>query len=271
MVDFNRYRYLCDNYKFNIYEIKDNVVYATGSVGSHITKEIIPQGIDFLKEFTIFKGMKLTGLNGADVYVTSETPYEQIEELYQAAQDEANARHQAEHEEFLKTPEGKEWLKKEEERKMREKAEKAEHELFVFHSKEEAFEALSAIKPCDLTSNETKLEDAVNFCKEVMTVLIKCEDLRLDHKELETALTNLGACTIDNASKKFRTNARTIGDILTKKNNIEFPLSVFTQIIGTSDESYRYGFSRAVDGGKKGWIGEWLYTQNQPEPGQRGE
>lgn len=272
MKDYNKYRYLCDNFCFDIFDIRDNVVYADGRPGRHITKEIIPNGIAFLKEFPVFKGLVLEDLNGADVFLTSETPYEKIEEVYQTALEETTARKQAEHEAFLKTPEGKKWLAEQEEKEKLAKAEKAEHDAFVFHSEEEVFEALKKIKPCDLTSNKTSVEDAVRFCKEVMTVLLKCEDLCPNHRKMEEALTALGACRYDDANKKFKTDAEKLSEVLTKKDNIEFPLSVLTQIIGSSYNSYKFGLQRATDGGKKySWVGEWLSAQSEPEPKQPGQ
>ena len=144
-----------------------------------------------------------------------------------------------------------------------------ENEIVPYKSFDEALLDLTSIDPCDLTSKQTSQQEAVAFCKKVMTILLRCEKLSFKDKqiqELSETLKTLGATTYENANEKFIADKKKFGEAVLSKGDIQFPLSVFTNIIDNNPESFRYGFSKAVEGGEEhSWIGEWLKTQNQKE------
>ncbi len=130
-------------------------------------------------------------------------------------------------------------------------------------TEEDIFKALKQIKPCDLTDENTTIEDAVEFCKDIMMVFVEAAELDLpppNQLRLVDTLKQLGACTYDNAAGQFKTDGKTLQ--IKAPNNVEFPLSFFSQIIGTTSRSYRYGYLKATDGGEKySWASEWIQAQ----------
>ena len=127
--------------------------------------------------------------------------------------------------------------------------------------------ALTEIEPANLKSSATSMEDAVRMCKAVMTVILKCEDLHFDDQqrtEFQETLKALGCATFDQADAKFKPlGDATIGEIVGKKNDIQFPLSAFTNLIDCSKETFDFGKAKMTDGGEKSsWVGEWLAAQD---------
>ena len=130
--------------------------------------------------------------------------------------------------------------------------------VIAYESELEFFEDLKDIQPCDLRDNNTRETDAVKFCKEIMECFVRSSKFTPNQDKLALLLYRLGACEYDKAAKKFLgLEPSSIGVSLNEKNNIEFPLSVFTQILNTSESSYKYGWAKAMDG----WIEDWLKTQ----------
>lgn len=139
---------------------------------------------------------------------------------------------------------------------------------FFYQSFNEALTVLKGIKPANLKSNYTSKTEAVRLCKEVLTVIQKCERLKFDTVKsymLQETLKSLGCVKYDEANDKFKTSgASMIGEVLGIKNNIEFPLSFFTNIVGVEQDTFHYGMSKAMDGGKENsWVGCWLAAQNK--------
>ncbi len=127
--------------------------------------------------------------------------------------------------------------------------------------------ALTKIKPADLKSSQTTIEDAITMCKEVMTVILKCQDLKFTEKEREdfgNALKALGCAKVEEASQKFQPlNDATVGEILNKKNNVQFPVWTFT-ILTDCRESFYYGLAKITDGGRENSdIAVWLNAQEK--------
>ena len=137
--------------------------------------------------------------------------------------------------------------------------EKESDKKLVFKNEEEFFEELKKIKPCDLRDENTKIKDAVEFCQAVL----KCFDAAgflPDQDKLALALYRMGACEYGKAAKHLLPiKDAYLRDVLTAKNNVQFPLSVFSQILNTEPDSYEYGWAKAKDV----WISNWLNTQKE--------
>ena len=56
-----------------------------------------------------------------------------------------------------------------------------------------------------------------------------------------------------------------MGEAISAKDNIEYPLSAFTQLLSSSPSSYDYGWSIISE--KGGWTQQWLDAQNTIEKG----
>ena len=137
----------------------------------------------------------------------------------------------------------------------------------IYRNVNEALEELKKINPADLTSDETTLAEAIRFCREVMTVLVGCDELQFteeQQRELSEQLKALGCVTYDAANKKYKSSAsfkRTIGT----PGSIEYPLSAFSQLIDTDRGTFLTGMDLITDGGMSGdgWTGRWLKAQKR--------
>ena len=236
--------------------VRDNAIYAIGLFGNSITEDIIPEGVKVLKD-SEYEKMILQDLNGVDVIIDKSTTVEEAINQWETKRNELSRKRQAEYNAWLKTPEGIKYQKDQEE-----KAKK--HEAFVYHSFEEAMTDISKIEPVDLKSNDVSMEEAVKFCEKVCTSILKCEDLRFTDeqmKQFSDALEAIGCTTYKKASMKFHSNKET-GIGIDEPNNIAFPLSAFSQLIGTDRDTFAFGLSKMTDGGlENSWIGIWLKAQ----------
>ena len=126
-------------------------------------------------------------------------------------------------------------------------------------NEEEFFKALSEITPCDLRDSKTTIKAALVFCTQVLSYFERAT-FRPDQDKLELSLYHMGACEYKKAAEHLLPikNAY-IEDILKAKNNVQFPLVVFSQILNTEPDSYEYGWAKA----KGGWISNWLNAQKE--------
>ncbi|MGN1201545.1 MAG: hypothetical protein ACI4R8_04770 [Candidatus Caccovivens sp.] len=150
----------------------------------------------------------------------------------------------------------------------KEKIEKKDVEYYK--NVREAVEALLEIEPVDLKSRNTSNEDAVKFCREVLTVLMGCENLNFNGTEqmyISDALKSIGCVKYKNAANQFKSNkTETIGCISEKPNSIEFPLECFTRLIDADQDTFSYGLSKILDGGEKhSWVASWLSAQEKAD------
>ena len=206
--------------------------------------------------------MKLVDLNGVDLELNKKATFESVIATWHKEQEELALKKHQEHEEWLNSPEGQQYTQQKEK-------EKAEHDAFVFHSVDEALLALSDVKPCLLSSPNTSHADAMRFCKEVMEIILKCEDLHFNSEQqaaLSATLLLLGARKSEQLNDKFRTSEGNIGTLMNSKNNIQFPVAVFDQLIETKESTFNFGLSKVTEGGlKNSWIGQWLEAQKEKE------
>ena len=162
-------------------------------------------------------------------------------------------------------------------------------QALLYRNTDEALLALTEIKPCDLSSGDTSTEEAVAFCEEVMTVFLKSADLYFSEtkgKELRNILQLLGAKTTEKANKKFISRTKTTNkayqDFIRQKDNIQFPLMIFDEIIskpgvidfhtkdflscwysGLDKQTLEQVNGNAVKEIEFSPIGIWLSTQNE--------
>ena len=247
----------------SIRRIENGVVYGYGYAGYDIVEQIIPEAVKYLKE-NKYEKFILEDLNGVDLEIDNGLTIEQVLGKYQEEKTAYSRRKQKEYEEWLASPEGIAEQKRQAE-------EQAKHDAFVFHSTSEAILALTEIKPVDLTSDKTTEKEAMRFCKEVMTVILKCEDLHFSDEDralLQDTLKTLGCVETKDVSQKFLTlgSRTTIGTLSKLKNNIQLPLSCFDQLLSEDKDTFEFGKSKMTDGGEKySWIGEWLQTQEKAD------
>ena len=226
----------------------------------------IPEAIDYLNN-NAAERVTILGLNGIDLTITKGTTVDEAIAMFKKLQDEKFAKYEAERKAWLETPEGKAYLKKQEE-------EKRQHEEFVYHSTDEAMEALSKVKPVDLVGGTTSMSDAIEFSREVLLIIHKCEDLRFteeEQKQFSDALKAIGCATYKTVNQKYVTDpTKTLGQII-KTNDIDFPLSCYSQLIDVKPSTFSFGLSKLCDGDiEYSWIGSWLKAQEkaaQKQPG----
>lgn len=137
----------------------------------------------------------------------------------------------------------------------------------------EVFAALEPIEGVDLTSKDTTVEMALPFCKEVMKVISRCEYLqfkRQDAYKLSEILKAKGACAYKKANPELLSVKGGVGVLMGLKNNVQFPLSAFTQIVDASYETFTFGMSMLTEGGEHSWCDIWLKNQGiqMKEPDQ---
>lgn len=233
----------------------------TGTPGSNIT-DIIIDAIAYVKVSKDFDKIKLANLNGVNLKIDKKTTFSSAMNRWNKVKKEYEAKAIREHKEWLRTPEGQEYTRQKEQ-------EQAEHDAYVFHSVDEALLALSDVEPCYLFHFNTTHEDAIRFCKEIMDIIQRCQDLHFEpeqQKEFSSMLTILGASGNDKLAEKFISGETSIGALMNTKNNIEFPASVFDQLIDADINKFNFNLSLVTDGGlKNSWIGGWLKTQKEHE------
>lgn len=232
----------------------------------------IPEAIDYLNSAAVtgaaLESVTIIGLNGIDLTITKGMTVDEAIAKFKKMQDEKYEQYKAEREAWLKTPEGQEYLRAQEE-------EKRKHEEFVYHSVDEALEALSKVKPVDLVGGSTSMDDAIEFSKEVLLIIHKCEDLRFteeEQKQFSDALKAIGCATYKTVNPKYVTDpTKTLGQII-KTNDIDFPLSCYSQLIDVKPSTFSFGLSKLCDGDiEYSWISSWLKAQeeraSQKQPG----
>lgn len=138
----------------------------------------------------------------------------------------------------------------------------------MFKNENEFFEALDLIQPCDLKDGKTSTKDAVKFCRQVLDCFYEARHFVPNKERLETKLVDLGACNYRSASETFKTSGKnTVGDAMKLKDNIEFPLLAFSQIIDTKPSSdstaWEFNWGIMTDGNEYSWINQWLTSQQK--------
>lgn len=256
--------------EFKEYDPNSKIAIFNTHLGNIITGHI-PEAVEFLDNANAngqeLESVIVLGLNGIDLTITKGMTVEEAVEKYKQLQNAEYEKFKAEREAWLKTPEGQAYLKEQEEQKRK-------HDEFVYHSLDEAMEALSKVKPVDLAGGTTSKEDALAFCREVLLIIHKCEDLHMseaEQQQFSEALKTLGCATYKTVNPKYVTDSsRTLGEIL-ETNDIDFPLSCFSQLIDVKPSSFSFGLAKICDGDiEYSWIGDWLKTQEravQKQPG----
>lgn len=113
-----------------------------------------------------------------------------------------------------------------------------------FKSEKEFFDSLTFVKPCDLRDETTLTDDAITFCKTVLGLFDGVKDFIPNQDKLALSLYRLGACEYNKAAKKFlEMKVVQVEELVTFDRNIQFPLSVFTQILNTSTKSYEWAWN----------------------------
>lgn len=134
--------------------------------------------------------------------------------------------------------------------------------LKPYETLEEFYSDLSKIKKVDYTSAETSMESAIAHSRQVLTTLLRAQNLDLTNEQqnLSEALKIIGCVPYQQAHEKFQDRS-TIGQLLGKEN-VSFPLSVYQQLIDADPDTFMYGLAKVLDGGNKySWISDWLQTQ----------
>ena len=116
----------------------------------------------------------------------------------------------------------------------------------------------------NLASDYTDINDAVNHSIKVMRILDRFPIDEIndpsDVKVIKLVLKTIGCTDWNHLAPKFNCSGlKTLGDIIELDNNIEFPVSVYTQLMSdNSVRSVRYALSKAQDC----WIKDWLDSQS---------
>ena len=138
--------------------------------------------------------------------------------------------------------------------------------LKTYETLEEFYKDLSKIEKVDYTSPETSMESAIEHSRQVLTTLLRAQNLDLtkEQQNVSEALKIIGCVPYSQAHKKFQDKS-TIGQLL-EKENIAFPLSVYQQLIDSEPKTFSLILGRVLEGGAKySLISEWLQTQHIAE------
>ena len=120
----------------------------------------------------------------------------------------------------------------------------------------------------DLTSTETKREDAIKFCYAVLKTM---KDFGYDsiygikeeqEAELAKTMKEIGCVPYAQASKHLvEPNESPVGDLLCRQD-IAFPTSFFAQIIDYDYGNAIRGLEKTFGGDEYSWAAEWLRAQD---------
>ena len=134
-----------------------------------------------------------------------------------------------------------------------------------YKTEKEFFEDLKRVKHCDLRSSQTKKEDAVKFCVDVLTCFDRLGDRLPNHDQLALTLYRLGACTTSDVSPKLAKfiDGQPIGDFGTKQGDIKLPLMIFSTILDESEKDYKSGLCTMIAGEEYSYVHEWLEAQDE--------
>ena len=250
----------CLNY-ITVTRREGDVVYAEPTLASRTIDVALSAAVEIFPYSRSKKMIVEDDIRGILVEITKETTAKDAVNQWKKQFDEKEQKRSLERKQWLASPEGQAYLKAE-----KEKQEK--HNAFVYHSVDEAILALTEIKPADLKSEKTTLGEAVRLCKEVLTVVLKSEDLEFDDKQIKVfqkTLKALGCATYEDANEKFKTAGEgVIGQVRTKENNLDFPLTAFTGLIDNKSSSFRTNLAKFTDGGEGiCWISGWLSAQER--------
>jgi hypothetical protein len=232
-----------------------NILVASGIGGSSITEDIIPDAISAIRLLGADE-VHLKGLNGVDLVITPDMSAKDAKNVWETEQKRKD-------EEYEKSPEYKDQQKK-----MR--AEEKERKEFEFATTTEAIDTLKKVKEIpSLTTDKASLEEAVDFCKDVMLVIAKMGQLHFsdsEQKEISKLLKQKGACRTKELNEKFKEvkGDSSVGVLMDLPNNIQFPVCAFDQLIDTKPDTFSFGLSYMNDGGKNySWVCEWLKVQDK--------
>lgn len=125
--------------------------------------------------------------------------------------------------------------------------------------------ALDKIKPIDLMSDKTTMQEAVQWAKDIFKTIdeSKISYIKDENKILVSEkLKELGGLKLSDLKKtKFFEGGKILDDIISKKDSIEFPLSAFAQLIDTRNSTFDYGFAKLFEDEEFSWANEWLKAQ----------
>lgn len=125
--------------------------------------------------------------------------------------------------------------------------------------------ALDKIKPIDLMSDKTTMQEAVQWAKDIFKTIdeSKISYIKDENKILVSEkLKELGGLKLSDLKKtKFFEGGKILDDIISKKDSVEFPLSAFAQLIDTRNSTFDYGFAKLFEDEEFSWANEWLKAQ----------
>ncbi len=129
---------------------------------------------------------------------------------------------------------------------------------------------LMQIKPIDLSSQSTTYEEAEDFCKKVMQIILNCQNLRFNDKNFalfQDTLKFIGCKKFDELHEQFKPDdGKTFAEWMTAKGDLRFPLSCMSSLLEKDIKLFNWTLSSFTEGGKEhSWIGKWLQTQENDE------
>ena len=213
-----------------IEKVIGRIAIASGALGCNIQEEVIPEAVRLLEK-SKFSKLLLINMNGVDVAIHKNTTAKDAIMQWQAN-----------------------------------KVDTLKHIKPQFDNVDEALIALSQIEPANLCSEKTPHYQAVTLCKKVMKVIEKCKHLTFstqDMADFQTFLKALGCTTQDKAAKKFSpiSNAD-LDTLISKRDNIQFPLTVFTGLIDCPQPNFNAVLNQA-ETTNKSFACQWLDAQEK--------
>lgn len=129
---------------------------------------------------------------------------------------------------------------------------------------------LNNIEPVDLMSEKTTMKEAVKWAKSILNSIINngIRSISDENRQIfSDKLKKLGALNFEQLKQTpfFDSESKSVEEIMSKQDSIEFPLSAMAQLIDTENDTFNIGFEMAFTGGKYSWINEWLEAQDDIE------
>lgn len=241
-------------------------IFVTGQVGNNIIKKIIPDALALLQEHPEYNQIVLEDINSTTFTLDQGCTLEKAIELFESAWTDLMEKIDQKRKDYEETAEGQAEVKRIAE-------ENAAQEAYRFKDFSELYSAINALPVTDLKSSKTSMKDAIDFCKELMVIFSKSDNLEISKNQLKSfndLLKNKGACGYHDAASKFLppfNKKMSIEETLESNGTIYFPLSALLQIIDkTSTDSVKFALSRMGNGGEKhSWCMQWVNAQKPLE------
>lgn len=218
--------------------------------GGHITNEIIPQMVQFLNN-SMYSAFTAE-LNGVVFKINKGTSVEEATAIWEDKFNKLNEEQAKKREAYEKSEAG-----------LVEK----EYNSFIYHSIDELFEELQALKGINIKSNAISTEECVSFFEKLLVIIQKSAELEFKHEDILKFSSEIKRLVNINHIKELDSLVTdknlSVGEAMKLPNNLTFPITVLKQLVDSSDSTFNFGLYKSTEAFKGSWIMEWVSTQKE--------